>query len=179
MPNYKRYYLNNYSYIFITMVTYQRKGILIENIELLRDSFRKALSKYDFEIIAICILKNHIHMIIKENELKNFSKIIAIIKKNFSYYLENKPLKNDLPKSLQYRKEAGVWQRRFYDHIIRNEEDLHRHIDYIHYNSIKHHNIKPKDWKYSSFKKFVENQYYDIDWCNFNDKQNILNMNLE
>jgi len=170
MSNYKRYYLNNYSYIFITMVTYQRKEILIENIELLRNSFRKALSKYDFEIIAICILKNHIHMIIKENELKNFSKIIASIKKNFSYYLENKPLKNDLSQSMQYRKEAGVWQRRFYDHIIRNEEDFNKHINYIHYNSYKHYQIAPKDWEYSSFSKFVDLGFYEENWCDFEDK---------
>ena len=78
-------------------------------------------------------------MIIKENELKDFSKIIASIKKNFSYYLENKPLKSDLPKSMQQRKEAGVWQRCFYDHIIRNAEDFNNHINYIHYNSYKHY----------------------------------------
>ena len=174
MSNYKRYYLNNYSYIFITLVTYQRKEILIENIELLRNSFRKALSKYNFEIIAICILKNHIHMIIKENELKDFSKIIASIKKNFSYYLENKPLKSDLSKSLQQRKEAGVWQRRFYDHIIRNEEDFNKHIDYIHYNSYKHYQIAPKEWEYSSFKKFVDLGFYEENWCDFED--NMLNL---
>ena len=126
------------------MVTYQRKEILIENIELLRNSFRKALSKYDFEIIAS-------------------------IKKNFSYYLENKPLKNDLSQSMQYRKEAGVWQRRFYDHIIRNEEDFNKHINYIHYNSYKHYQIAPKEWEYSSFKKFVDLGFYEENWCDFED----------
>ena len=68
---------------------------------------------------------------------------------------------------MQKRKEAGVWQRRFYDHIIRNQDDFNKHADYIHYNSYKHYQIPPKDWKYSSFKKFVKLGYYNIDWCNF------------
>ena len=45
-------------------------------------------------------------------------------------------------------------------------------MDYIHYNSMKHYNITPKDWKYSSFEKFVKNGYFDLDWCNFEDKNN-------
>ena len=175
MSNYKRYYFKNYSYIFITIVTYQRKEILIENIGLLKESLYKALSKYNFEITAICVLKNHIHMIIKEDELKNFSKIVSCIKKHFSFYLNDKPTKNQLPLSMQNRKEAGIWQRRFYDHIIRNEEDFYKHLDYIHYNSYKHYKIAPKDWKYSTFIKFVENGNYNINWCDFEDK----NMNIE
>ena len=63
--------------------------------------------------------------------------------------------------------------------LIRNEEDLLKHIDYIHYNSMKHYNIVPKDWQYSSFKMFVKNKYYDIDWCNFEDKYKINSMDYE
>ena len=75
--------------------------------------------------------------------------------------------------------EKGIWQRRYYDHIIRDDEDLYRHIDYIHYNSVKHNNIAPKDWEYSTFKKFVEKGNYELNWCNFKDKHNINSMNLE
>lgn len=167
MSNYKRYYSNEYSYIFITMVTYNRKKILIDNIELLRQAFNQALSKYNYEITAICIMQDHIHMIIKEPELKNYSKIISSIKKYFSYNFSNKPQKEELSKSMQNRKEAGLWQRRFLDHIIRDETDFKNHIDYIHYNPKKHYNIFPKDWEYSSFGKFVKHGYYDINWCDF------------
>lgn len=80
---------------------------------------------------------------------------------------------------MQQRKEAGVWQRRFYDHIIRNEEDFNKQIDYIHYNSYKHYQIAPKDWEYSSFEKYVEKGFYELDWCNFEDKNNIKDFDFE
>ena len=152
------------------MVTYQRQKILTDNIELLRQSFKEALSKYDFEIVAICVMQDHIHFIIKEKELQNFSKIVSSIKKHFSHNLKTKPQKEDLPQSMQNRKEAGVWQRRFLDHIIRDETDFKNHFNYIHYNSIKHYGISPKDWKYSSFEKFVKSNIYDNDWCDFKNK---------
>lgn len=71
------------------------------------------------------------------------------------------------------RKERNIWQRRFGEHTIRNEEDLYRHIDYIHYNPMKHYQITPRDWKDSTFNNFVKNGYYDKDWCNFEDKYKI------
>ena len=90
--------------------------------------------------------------------------------------IQNKP---KLTNSLIKQGEKGIWQRRYYDHIIRNEDDLWKHVDYIHYNSVKHYNISPKDWKYSSFHKFVKNNYYNINWCNVDDKYNIKELNLE
>ena len=77
------------------------------------------------------------------------------------------------------RKEKGIWQRRYWEHTIRDENDLHKHIDYIHYNSMKHYNIIPKDWKYSSFKKFAKLGLYDEDWCNYKDENEIKNLDLE
>ena len=60
-----------------------------------------------------------------------------------------------------------------------SEKDLYRHIDYIHYNSVKHYGIAPKDWQFSSFYKFVKNGVYEQDWCNFEDKYNIKILYLE
>ncbi len=86
-----------------------------------------------------------------------------------------------LPKTVSAKKhgEKGIWQRRYYDHIIRNDEDLYKHIDYIHYNSIKHYQIVPMDWKFSSFNKFVQNGFYERDGCNFEDKHKVKTLNLE
>ena len=76
--------------------------------------------------------------------------------------------------------ERKIWQSRYYDHIIRNEKDLEKHIDYIHYNPIKHGFVtKAIDYPYSSFEKFVSQGYYDKDWCNFEDKNKITNMDCE
>ena len=167
MSNYKRYFSDEFHYVFITVVTYKRQNILIENIDLLRNSFKKVKQKYDFEIYAICILENHFHCILKLKNSKNISVIIGSLKKYFSYYYNNKPAKNNLPESLKSRKEAGVWQRRFYDHIIRSENDLNVHTNYIHYNPYKHYGILPKCWSFSTFKKFAYNGFYELNWCEF------------
>ena len=71
------------------------------------------------------------------------------------------------------------FQRRYWEHTITDEEDLKKHLDYIHYNSINHYNIAPKDWKYSSFQKFVKNGFYNLDWCNFNDINKINELDYE
>lgn len=179
MSNYKRYFRSSNNPVFITFVTYNRREILLSNIELLRNSFKNTLSKYQFEIIAISILKEHCHLIISANNPNNIPNIIRAIKYHFSSNVDNKYICKELTNSAIKRGEKGIWQRRYYDHIIRDEEDLHKHIDYIHYNSIKHYEIAPKDWKYSSFKKFVKNKYYDIDWCNFDDKYKINTLDYE
>lgn len=179
MSNYKRYFNSYNNPVFITFVTYNRKEILIPNIQNLRNSFKYAISKYKFEIIAISVLKEHCHLIVSADNPNNISKIIRTIKYNFSVNIDEKYICKNLTKSAVLRGEKGVWQRRFYDHIIRNENDLFKHIDYIHYNSMKHYQIPPNKWAYSSFKNFVENKYYDIDWCNAEDKHQISSINYE
>ena len=144
MSNYKRMYLQGYDYVFFTIVTNNRENILIENIDLLRESFNNALDNFEFNIIAICVMQNHLHLILK-------------LKKG----------------------EKGIWQRRYWEHTIKDERDLYTHLDYIHYNSMKHYQISPRNWKYSTFLKFVEKGYYDINWCNFDDVNNINDLNLE
>lgn len=178
MSNYKRYFAEN-KLIFITIVTHERRDILIQNINILRNSFAVVKKQFQFNIIAINVLKNHLHFILEIKNQKDTPQIIRFIKYNFSKNIPNVYINKNLSKSAIRRNEKGVWQRRYYDHIIRNEEDLQKHIDYIHYNSVKHYNIMPKDWNFSSFKKFVKNGYYDIDWCNFEDKNNINGMDYE
>lgn len=178
MSNYLRYFVKNHP-IFITMVTYNRNDILINNIELLRKSFVIAKKYYDFEILAICVMKNHIHMILSPVIVNDLPQIIRTIKQNFTKLIPSQYYPIDISESMKKRNEKGIWQRRYYDHVIRDENDLHKHFDYIHYNSMKHYNITPKDWEFSSFKKFVNNNIYDIDWCNYCDKNNILEMELE
>ena len=172
-------------YIFITVVTYNRQPILIDNIEILKAAFHKTILKYDYELFAVVILPDHFHIIIRPKQAEDFSKIVGSIKKYFTYNLnlknsdgasKRRALQNE---SRNKRKESNIWQRRFYDHIIRDDEDLFKHVDYIHYNPVKHKNISPKDWEYSSFKKFVKDKWYEENWYNFGDKHNIENIDLE
>lgn len=161
------------------MVTYNRKDILIQHIELLRKAYETTKKHYKFEIIAICVMQNHIHMIISSDTQNELPQIIRTIKQNFTKLIPEKYCSEDITESMRKRNEKGIWQRRYYDHIIRNENDLWKHIDYIHYNSVKHYDILPRDWLYSSFNKFVVNKFYDKDWCNYGDKNNILELDLE
>lgn len=179
MPNCKRFYIEN-SYVFITVVTYNRKHILIENIALLRECFRKTLKTFNFEIFASIILPDHFHLIIKPDNISQFPKIIGLIKKYFSYEVNAKYNDKIICESRIKRGEKGIWQRRFYEHLIRDENDLHMHLDYIHYNPVKHNYAKiVKDWEYSSFHKFVKLRNYDINWGSVNDIEKIKNLEYE
>ena len=171
---YRRYY-NFGKLVFLTIVTYKRIPILINNINLVRQSLQSV--KYKYKIIAGVILNDHIHMIIEPENMNDIPMIISFFKQNFSKNCKLQPLL--LNNSRIKKEEKSIWQRRYYDHIIRDEKDLNRHLDYIHYNPMKHYNINPKDWKYSSFKKFVIDGFYDENWCNFEDTNNISVINLE
>ncbi len=179
MATFRRYFNNQQTYIFVTFVTYNRREILIPNIDLLKESIKHAKTKFLFDIFAIVVMKEHCHLIISVKKSKEVPQIIKSIKYYFSANISNNYIFNNLSESAKKRNEKGVWQRRYYDHIIRDEEDLFRHIYYIHFNPMKHYNIAPKDWVYSSFKNFVKNNLYDENWCNFNDKYKIKELDYE
>lgn len=169
--NYKRLFVPD-TLLFITVVTKDRKNILISNVQFLKEAFRITMQKYSFEIIAIVVNHDHLHMIIKPEKINEYPKIIGSIKRNFTKI-------SNIQYSLNKNGESDIWQRRYWEHTIMSEEDLYRHIDYIHYNSMKHYNIAPRDWSFSSFNRFVKNGYYDINWCNFGDKYRINDLHLE
>jgi len=152
--NYRRIYLDGYSY-FLTLVTQGRKPLLVENIELLRDAFRRSKRKYRYTIDAIVVLPDHIHMIITPEVATDYSKIIAHIKRSFVYGLDENikaQAKSEISHAKYRRGHLGIWQERFYEHTIRNEKDLQEKRKYIKNNPIKHQLVEnPKDWKYSSF----------------------------
>ena len=174
MSNFKRYFQNK-NLVFITIVTYKRQPILIKNIDQIRQSFIQ--TQYNFHIIAGVVLENHMHIIIQSEKAEDFSKIIQSFKSKFSRQMQFNENQTEEQKN---RREKGIWQRKYYDHIIRNENDFYKHLDYIHYNPIKHDYVKKaKDWKYSSFKKFVRMGYYDENWCNFEDKNDIKKLDFE
>jgi len=154
MSNYKRIYLQNYSYV-LTVVTYERKPILIDNIGLLRDSFKRSKQKYKYHIDAIVILPDHFHMIITPKIAQEYSKIITYIKRSFLYGLDE-ATKNqstfELSASKHKRHNSTIWQRRFYEHTIRDEKDFNKQLEYLKNNPVKHGLVKDtKDWKHSSF----------------------------
>lgn len=171
MTNYRRAFLQN-SYVFITMVTFHRKPILTNNIELLRESFKHVQKFYNYEIFAVSVLPDHLHLLLKPENIDEYPKIISSIKHYFSRNIDMK--EPNLSYSNINKREKGIWQRRYWEHTIQDEPDLYKHLDYIHYNPVKHgyaNNVK--NWKYSSFLKFVDKEYYSLDWGCFEDIKHI------
>ena len=160
--NYKRIYLDGYSY-YITLVTHHRAPLLVENIEHLRDAFKRSKKKYTYSIDAIVILPDHLHMIITPKNALEYSKIISHIKRSFVYTLtvgrgsltpthHTQNRKTTLSTAKHQRKHSGIWQERFYEHTIRDEKDLFEKMQYIKYNPVKHQVVEDvEDWEYSSF----------------------------
>ena len=167
---YRRILENGYSY-FLTLVTHERKPLLIEHINLLRYAVKLSKEKYDYILDAIVILPDHIHMIITPEVATDYPKIITHIKRSFVYGVNEKSeddSKSQLSNSKYKRKHSGIWQERYYEHTIRDEKDFKIRLDYIHFNPVKHQYVKAaKDWKYSSFNKFVKLGEYDIGWYDF------------
>ncbi|MCM1004604.1 MAG: hypothetical protein NC408_09740 [Candidatus Gastranaerophilales bacterium] len=114
-------------------------------------------------------------MLLKVYNIKNYPSIIRQLKTHFSQNFDISKIEDyELTQSNIDKQERDIWQRRYFEHTIVYQEDFYRHIDYIHYNSVQHDCAKsPKDWEFSSFQKFADRKYYDIDWCNGEDKYNI------
>ncbi|MES9850345.1 MAG: transposase [Candidatus Thiodiazotropha sp. L084R] len=144
---------------FFTVVTYGRKPWFRsgENVDLLREAFRDIKSKRPFVMDAAVILPDHLHCLWRLPEGDNdFSGRLREIKKRLSRQLD--PRTN-------HRNERPVWQRRFWEHQIRDERDWHNHCDYIHYNPVKHGLVKRvADWPWSSFHRAVVRGWYAHDW---------------
>ena len=157
---YRRFYKPGARYFF-TVVTENRAPILIDNIERLRSAFRLCMSRYPFEIEAIVILPDHLHALwrLPEDDA-NFSKRWMVIKRKFSSGL----LADNVTDSKSKKREKGIWQRRFWEHCIRDEDDWRHHVDYIHFNAVKHgYADQPQQWLYSSYHQAVRNGWYDAD----------------
>ncbi|MBS9777319.1 MAG: transposase [Gammaproteobacteria bacterium] len=150
---------------FFTVNLAERKNndLLIRYIDILRDAFRDTKNRHPFTIDAIVILPEHLHTIwtLPEND-KNYSMRWRLIKTYFSRYL---PKTERISFNRQRRNERGIWQRRFWEHAIRDEQDFANHVDYIHFNPVKHGYVKSAiDWQYSSFHRFVKLGVYNDDW---------------
>jgi putative transposase len=168
MPNYRRAYVEGGSYFF-TVVTYQRADILLT--ELARTTLRTAIKECQelapFEVDAFVLLNDHLHTIwtLPEGD-NNYSFRWSFIKKEFSKrYLAEGGAEQKRSGSRLKQNERGIWQRRFWEHVIRDEKDFERHIDYIHYNPVKHGLVLcPKDYNYSTFHAYAKRGVYPLEW---------------
>ena len=138
--------------------------MLTERIDTLREAFREVKNAHPFVIDAVVILPEHLHTIWTLPQGDNdFSLRWRQIKSSFSRAIE----KDERISNSRLRKqERGVWQRRFWEHAIRDEEDFNRHIDYIHINPVKHGYVqRAVDWHFSSFHRYVKLGILPADWA--------------
>lgn len=113
------------------------------------------------------LLPDHIHMVITlPKQTNDYSRIISSLKGNFSRQLPKQETER-ISESREEKRERGIWQRRFWEHKIRDDTDYQRHIDYIHYNPVKHgHVSNPTQWEYSTIHNYIEKGIYPSDWGN-------------
>ena len=176
MPNYRRAKFEG-GYYFFTIVTYQRVELF--RTELARHVLRKAIEKTrsgrPFQTIAFCLLFEHLHCIwkLRQND-SDYSMRWASIKGQFSKeYLNLSGQRRKVTSSRARKGEVCIWQRRFWEHQIRDENDLQRHVDYIHYNPVKHGLVRDVDnWPWSTYHKYVKEGFYN-GGCDFENVTNI------
>jgi putative transposase len=169
MPQYRRYYEKGGMYFF-TVVTYHRLPILTlpTSRKLLHDAWLEINQRRPFNTIAVCLLPNHLHCIWKlPEEDSDFSTRWKEIKRSFTRdYLKQVGPGEERNASRKKQGEAAIWQRRFWAHLIEDETDFENHLDYIHYNPIKHGYVtRAIDWPWSSFKRYVKEGIYDTEWA--------------
>jgi len=168
VPNYRRSYIAGGCYFF-TVVSYQRLPILtgVESRTILRQALIDVRKRFPFTLDAICLLPEHIHCIwtLPEQD-SDYSLRWKEIKRLFTRGYHARVGPGEIRStSRQERGEAAIWQRRFWEHSIRSDQDLNRHIDYLHYNPVRHGLVKrPVDWPWSSFHRFVKMGAYDKNW---------------
>ena len=167
MPNYRRARTPGGTYFF-TVKTYERQPVLTN--EHCRIALRQALAEVrgmnSFEILAWVLLPDHLHTIwrLPENDA-DFSLRWSLIKQRVTRQCSDEGSEASLTQSRQTRHEGTFWQRRFWEHMIRDDTDLRHHVDYIHYNPVKHGYVtRVGDWPYSTFHRYVSDGVYAKDW---------------
>ncbi len=168
MPNYRRANLAGGTY-FITQVTYQRESWLCGEVgrKALREAIQRVRENYPFSIDAFVLLPDHFHCLwtLPEGD-GDLSTRLRLIKTFVTkHYGEKLGIGQDISASRQKRKEGNLWQRRFWEHLIRDERDFAQHCDYIHYNPVRHGLCKtPQDWEFSSIHRFIAQGIYPLNW---------------
>jgi len=165
MTEYRRAKAEGATYFF-TVNCAERRGnrLLMEHIDLLRQAFRRVKNDHPFKIDAIVVLPDHLHCIwtLPAGDA-DYKTRWALIKAGFSRGI---PSGESRSRSRIKRGERGVWQRRYWEHLIRDERDYQRHVDYIHWNPVKHGWVtRVRDWPRSSFHAYVRRGIVSADWA--------------
>ena len=177
MPNWRRLYQPGGTYFF-TVVTDGRKPFLCDDLarNLLGDAMRRCQANWPFEVSAIVLLPDHLHTIWKlpPGDI-DYSRRWAWIKKEFTKAWLDQGGRERITTPGRHRDgRRGVWQARFWEHTILDENDYERHFDYIHFNPVSHGLVsRPGQWPWSSFHRWVRSGAYPAEWACFDSPDRI------
>ncbi|RJR36086.1 MAG: transposase [Deltaproteobacteria bacterium] len=168
MPNYLRSREPGGTFFF-TVVTFQRRRFFYnpKNIEILNEIITGVQKEFPFTMDAWVFLPDHLHCLwTLPPEETDYSKRWGVIKARFTKVIAKEQGRSALLTGSRIRHwESTIWQRRFWEHRIRDERDLGAHLDYIHFNPVKHGLVdSPEKWPYSSFREYVRRDYYEDNW---------------
>ncbi len=164
MTDCRRNFIPGGSYFFTVALAERSGRLLAGNIDLLRRAVSDVKREHPFDLIAIVVLPEHLHC------------VWALPAGDASYPVHWKKIKAIFSRGLPHgerrsasrvaKGERGIWQRRYWEHTLRNDDDLRRHVDYIHYNPVKHGHVRyVKEWPHSTFHRYVRHGVYSNDWA--------------
>ena len=163
MTDYRRHLQAGGSFFFTVALTDRRSQLLIEHIDRLREAVRHTHARHPFHIDAWVVLPEHLHAIwtLPAGD-HDYPLRWRLIKTAFSRAL---PTTEQRSLSRLIKSERGIWQRRYWEHCIRDDEDFRHHMDYVHFNPVKHGYVaQVADWPYSTFHREVRSGRYPLNW---------------
>ena len=168
MPDYRRWYVAGGTYFF-TAVTLGRRPILCEELgrRCLHEAIEKVREDWPFEMVAVVLLPDHLHTVwtLPQGDARYPLRWKRIKEEFTRRYLKAGGRERPPNCSRIAKDERGIWQRRYWEHTVRDEADLKRCVDYVHWNPKKHgHVTNVRDWPWSSFHHFVKSGEYTSDW---------------
>ena len=154
---------------FFTVVTFDRRPILTSELSrsTLREAWQYVQERRPLTVDAICLLPDHLHCIwaLPDGDTDYSTRWSAIKALFAKKYLTAGGREVERSASRSRKGEAAIWQRRFWEHCVRDQADFNRHVDYIHFNPVKHGLVEsPRDWVWSSFHRYAAAGQYGPDW---------------
>lgn len=162
MVNYRRNRVAGGTFFFTVTLADRRSHLLVDHINPLRDALKAVQRQHSFRIEAMVVLPDHLHAVwtLPPSD-DDFPRRWQAIKSRFTGAV----IQQGIPLTHNTKGEYRLWQRRYWEHTIRDENDLQRHVDYIHYNPVKHGLVKHVvDWPFSSFHCHVRLGWLSADW---------------
>ena len=163
MTNYRRTHVPGATWFLTVNLAERRSGLLLERIDTLRDALRYVQERHPFRIEAMAVLPDHLHAVwTLPPDDSDYPMRLRMMKSWFSRHI---PMGERRRASRMDKGERGIWQRRYWEHLVRDEQDLSGCVDYVHFNPVKHgHVVRAADWPYSTFHRHVAKGWLPADW---------------